>query len=320
VPGSGESRRMDAQDVVLALVVVTALAFDFTNGFHDTASAMATSIATRALKPKVAVALAAVLNFVGAFISLEVATTIAQDIVDPKSITTTIIFAGLLGGIFWNLLTWRLGIPSSSSHALIGGVVGAVIVAAGFEAVTIDGLVGKVLVPSVVAPVLALAVAASVTFVVYRRIQRRDPERIMRSFRIGQVASASLVALAHGTNDAQKTMGVIVLALVANGNLSSGASVPAWVIVAAAPRSASAPMWAAGGSSAPSGIGSPRSRRRRASQPRPRAPSSSSPHRTPAIHSRRLMSPPAPCWAPGWASAPQTCAGASPARWRPPGC
>jgi PiT family inorganic phosphate transporter len=225
---------MDAQDVVLGLVVVTALAFDFTNGFHDTANAMATSIATRALAPKVAVALAALLNFVGAFISLKVAATIAQDIVDPEAITTSIIFAGLLGAIFWNLLTWRLGIPSSSSHALIGGVVGAVIVAAGFDAVTIDGLIGKVLVPSVVAPVLALAVAASVTFVVYRRIQRRDPEQIMRSFRIGQVASASLVALAHGTNDAQKTMGVIVLALVANGNLSSAASVPAWVIVAAA--------------------------------------------------------------------------------------
>ncbi|MEA2184135.1 MAG: inorganic phosphate transporter, PiT family, partial [Solirubrobacteraceae bacterium] len=163
---------MDAQDVVLGLVVVTALAFDFTNGFHDTANAMATSIATRALAPKVAVALAALLNFVGAFISLKVAATIAQDIVDPEAITTSIIFAGLLGAIFWNLLTWRLGIPSSSSHALIGGVVGAVIVAAGFDAVTIDGLIGKVLVPSVVAPVLALAVAASVTFVVYRRIQR----------------------------------------------------------------------------------------------------------------------------------------------------
>ena len=225
---------MEAQDVVLILVVVTALAFDFTNGFHDTANAMATSIATKALSPKVAVGLAAFLNFVGAFISLKVAATIAEDIVDPNAITPAIILAGLLGGIFWNLLTWRLSIPSSSSHALIGGVVGAVIVGVGFDAVSVDGLVGEVIVPSVIAPVLALLVAATATFIVYRRIQRRDPTENKRSFRIGQVSSASLVALAHGTNDAQKTMGVITLALIANGNLSSGAGVPTWVIVAAA--------------------------------------------------------------------------------------
>jgi PiT family inorganic phosphate transporter len=225
---------MEAHDVVLALVVVIALAFDFTNGFHDTANAMATSIATKALKPKVAVGLASLLNFVGAFISLKVAATIAEDIVDPKAITPAIILAGLLGGIFWNLLTWRLSIPSSSSHALIGGVVGAVIVAAGFDAVKVDGVVGQVIVPSVIAPVLALAVAATATFIVYRRIQRRDPEQNKRSFRIGQIASASLVALAHGTNDAQKTMGVITLALIANHSLSSDASVPLWVIVTAA--------------------------------------------------------------------------------------
>jgi PiT family inorganic phosphate transporter len=225
---------MATQDVVLVLVVVTALAFDFTNGFHDTANAMATSIATKALKPKVAVGLAALLNFVGAFISLKVAATIAEDIVDPKAITPTIILAGLLGGIFWNLLTWRLSIPSSSSHALIGGVVGAVVVAAGFDAVTVDGLVGKVIVPSVIAPILAIAVAATATFIVYRRIRRRDAEQNKRSFRVGQVASASLVALAHGTNDAQKTMGVILLALIANGNLGKDADVPLWVIVAAA--------------------------------------------------------------------------------------
>ena len=230
----GETLVMEAHDVVLVLVVVTALAFDFTNGFHDTANAMATSIATRALKPRIAVGLAAVLNFVGAFISLKVAATIAEDIVDPQAITTTIILAGLLGGITWNLLTWRLGIPSSSSHALIGGVVGAVIVAAGFDAVTVDGVVGKVIVPSVIAPVLALAVAATATFFVYRRIRRRARERITEGFRIGQIASASLVALAHGTNDAQKTMGVIMLALVANGNLGKGADVPLWVIVGAA--------------------------------------------------------------------------------------
>ena len=225
---------MSSADLVIVLVVVTAIGFDFTNGFHDTANAMATSIATRALPPKVAVGLAALLNFVGAFISLKVAATIAKDIVDPDAITPAIILAGLLGGIFWNLLTWWRGIPSSSSHALIGGVVGAVVVASGFDAIEIDGLVGQVLVPGVVAPVLALAVAATVTFLIYRRIRRRDPDETKRSFRVGQIGSASLVALSHGTNDAQKTMGVITLALIANGNLPKDASVPAWVVVSAA--------------------------------------------------------------------------------------
>jgi inorganic phosphate transporter, PiT family len=225
---------MDGQDGVLVIVVVVALWFDFTNGFHDTANAMATSIATRALRPKLAVALAAVLNFVGAFISLEVAATIAEDIVDAGAVTPAVILAGLLGAIVWNLLTWRLGMPSSSSHALIGGVVGAVLVAAGADAVSADGLVGEVVVPAVLAPALALAVAATATFLVYRRMRHSDPERTRRGFRIGQIASASLVALAHGTNDAQKTMGVIMLALIANGTLGSDADVPVWVVVAAA--------------------------------------------------------------------------------------
>jgi inorganic phosphate transporter, PiT family len=225
---------MDSSDIVIALVVATALGFDFTNGFHDTANAMATSIATKAIPPKLAVGLAALLNFVGAFLSLKVAATIAEDIVNPEAITPAIILAGLLGGIFWNLLTWWRGIPSSSSHALIGGVVGAVIVAAGFDAISVDGLVGQVLVPGVIAPILALAVAATVTFIIYRRIRNRDADETKRSFRFGQLASASLVALAHGTNDAQKTMGVITLALIANGNLGKDASVPSWVVVSAA--------------------------------------------------------------------------------------
>jgi inorganic phosphate transporter, PiT family len=226
---------VDGQDIVLVLVVATALAFDFTNGFHDTANAMATSIATRALRPKVAVGLAAVLNFVGAFISLKVAATIAEGIVKADAVTPIIIFAGLLGGIFWNLLTWRLGLPSSSSHALIGGVVGAVLVAAGPDAVLGEGLVSDVLVPAVVAPVLAGAVAFAATFLVYRATRRSRPEPVRKRFRAGQVASASLVALSHGTNDAQKTMGVIVLALVANGSLpAQDPGVPAWVVVAAA--------------------------------------------------------------------------------------
>ena len=225
---------MDSSDIVIALVVLTALAFDFTNGFHDTANAMATSIATRALPPRAAVALAAVLNFAGAFLSLKVAATVAEDIVKPDAITPAIILAGLLGGIFWNLLTWWRGIPSSSSHALIGGVIGAVVVAAGFDAVLADGLIGQVLVPAVIAPVLALAVAGTATFIVYRRIRDRDPAETQRSFRVGQVASASLVALSHGTNDAQKTMGVITLALIANGDLAKGAGVPTWVVVSCA--------------------------------------------------------------------------------------
>jgi inorganic phosphate transporter, PiT family len=217
-------------DAVLILVIVVALAFDFTNGFHDTANAMATSIATRALPPRAAVGLAAVLNFVGAFLSLKVAATIAEDIVDAGAITPTIVFAGLLGGIFWNLITWRLGLPSSSSHALIGGVVGAVLVAAGPEAVLFDGVLGEVLVPAVLAPILAITVAAVATFLIYRLLSKRS----QRAFQRGQLASASLVALSHGTNDAQKTMGVITLALIAGGTLDEGASTPTWVIIAAA--------------------------------------------------------------------------------------
>ncbi len=226
---------MDSSTIVVILVVIVALGFDFTNGFHDTANAMATSIATRALKPKVAVGIASVLNFVGAFLSLNVAATIAEDIVRPDAITPAIILAGLLGGVFWNLITWRLGIPSSSSHALIGGVIGAVVVASGFDAVLADGVLGKVLIPAVLAPILAFGVAGTATFLVYKRVGGRDGDTTKRSFKAGQIASASLVALAHGTNDAQKTMGVITLALVANGTLS-GASpdVPFWVILLAA--------------------------------------------------------------------------------------
>ena len=226
---------MDSSDVILALVVVTALAFDFTNGFHDTANAMATSIATKALSPKVAVTISAVLNFVGAFLSLKVAATIAQDVVQPDAVTPAVIFAGLLGGIFWNLATWRLGLPSSSSHALIGGVVGAVVVASGWDGVQSDGVFGEVIIPAILAPILAGVVATIATLIVYKGIQtRRDSEHVKRSFKLGQIASASLVSLAHGTNDAQKTMGVITLALIANGNLGEKADTPTWVIIAAA--------------------------------------------------------------------------------------
>ncbi|MFF0573648.1 inorganic phosphate transporter [Streptosporangium saharense] len=225
---------MDSNTVLLGVVVATALAFDFTNGFHDTANAMATSIATGALRPKIAVALAAILNFLGAFLSLAVAATIATGIVEAGAITLTVVFAGLVGGLAWNLLTWYFGIPSSSSHALIGGVVGATLIAAGTSAVKGAGIVSKVLIPAVLAPLAAILVATIGTFLVYV-ITRKVPDGIRtKGFRIGQIGSASLVSLAHGTNDAQKTMGIITLALIANGTLGKDAGPPLWVIVCSA--------------------------------------------------------------------------------------
>jgi PiT family inorganic phosphate transporter len=227
---------VDAADIIIALVVVTALGFDFTNGFHDTANAMATTIATGALKPKLAVTIAAILNFVGAFISLKVAATVAEGIVKGDVITPSVVFGGLIGAIVWNLGTWWFGLPSSSSHALIGGVVGATVVASGTDAVLGDGIVSKVIVPALISPLLAGAIAALGVFLVYAMVKRFQEERAEREFRWAQVASSSMVALAHGTNDAQKTMGVISLALIANGNIKGGDAfdVPTWVVVACA--------------------------------------------------------------------------------------
>src|SRR4051794_25674366 len=222
-------------DIILVIVVATALAFDFTNGFHDTANAVATSISTRALPPRTAVTIASLLNFAGAFISLEVAATIASGIVNPDAITTTIVFAGLVGAIAWNLATWWFGLPSSSSHALIGGVVGAAFVAQGSSAVEGDGLVEKVAIPALIAPTLAFAVAGLSILVAYRIVGRLRPGPVNRGFRLGQIVSGSMLALAHGTNDAQKTMGVIALALVAHGNLpASDPTPPDWVVISAA--------------------------------------------------------------------------------------
>ena len=223
-----------SNDVVIVIVVATALLFDFTNGFHDTANVVATSISTHAMPPRVAVAYAAIFNFAGAFISLAVAATVAKDVVDAGAITPTVVFAGLVGAIAWNLTTWYFGLPSSSSHALIGGVVGSAFVAAGADAVLGDGVLGKVLIPAVVAPVLAFVVGAVAINLVYGIVGRERPGPVNRGFRYGQVISGGLLALAHGTNDAQKTMGVITLALIANGNLSSDASVPTWVVISAA--------------------------------------------------------------------------------------
>ena len=220
-----------SNDVVLALVIITGLSFDFTNGFHDTANAMATSIATRALGPRTAVGLSAVLNLVGAFLSLSVAATIASGLVQTGLVTLTVVFAGLIGAIVWNLLTWLLGIPSSSSHALIGGVIGSMLAAAGSHAIKWQGLASKVIIPAVLAPVIAALVATVGTYLVYRIARSMREGGRGRGFRAGQIGSASLVSLAHGTNDAQKTMGIITLALIANGTLAAGATTPFWVVV-----------------------------------------------------------------------------------------
>ena len=220
---------------LLIIVVITALAFDFTNGFHDTANAMATSIASGALKPKVAVTLSAVLNLVGAFMSTAVAATIAKGLIDGHIVTLELVFAGLVGGIVWNLLTWLLGIPSSSSHALIGGIVGATIAAVGGHGVIWKGITSKAIIPAVVSAILAILVGAVATWLVYRLTRGLSESRTEAGFRRGQIGSASLVSLAHGTNDAQKTMGVIFLALMTYGSVSKTASTPPlWVIVACA--------------------------------------------------------------------------------------
>ena len=225
---------MSEADLILYIVVGTALVFDFTNGFHDTANVVATSISTRAMSPRLAVGYAAILNFVGAFISLEVAATVADAVVAADAITPTVVFAGLIGAIAWNLATWYFGLPSSSSHALIGGVVGAAFAAAGPDAVLVDGVVGKVMVPAVVAPALAFFVGVGAIVICYRMVGRQRPGPVTRGFRWGQVISGGLLALAHGTNDAQKTMGIIALALIAHGELAQGSDPPTWVIVSAA--------------------------------------------------------------------------------------
>ncbi len=224
---------MDAGDIIVGLVVAAGVSFDFTNGFHDTANAMATTIATGALPPKVAVGIAAVLNFVGAFISLSVAATVAEGIVEAGAITPVVVLGGLIGAISWNLATWWFGIPSSSSHALIGGVIGATLVAAGGSAVEVEGIISKVIIPAAISPVLAGLLAAIGVSIIYLLIRAFQEDRAEREFRWLQVASSSMVALAHGTNDAQKTMGVISLALIANGSIQGGANfeVPTWVVI-----------------------------------------------------------------------------------------
>src|SRR4051794_29950947 len=186
------------------------------------------------MSPRVAVAMSASLNFLGAFLSLEVAATIATGIVDTGSVTLLTVFAGLVGAIAWNLATWGLGLPASSSHALIGGMIGATIAAQGTGAVLWDGVVEKVAVPAIIAPALALLAAGMAILIIYRIVGRQSPGVVSRGFRLGQIVSGALFSLSHGTNDAQKTMGIIFLALVANGNLPASADVPVWVIISSA--------------------------------------------------------------------------------------
>ncbi|MFF9003759.1 anion permease [Streptomyces achromogenes] len=224
---------MESFSLILAIVVVTALAFDFTNGFHDTANAMATTISTGALKPKIAVTMSAALNLAGAFLSVEVANTISKGLVDETGIRPEVIFAALVGAILWNLLTWLVGLPSSSSHALMGGLVGATVASAGFDAVHGGVLVTKVLLPAVAAPVVAGLASFLATRLSYGVGGTGDTEASRKGYRAGQIASAGLVSLAHGTNDAQKTMGIITLALIAGGSLAPGSNPPTWVILSA---------------------------------------------------------------------------------------
>ncbi|MFE2939879.1 anion permease [Streptomyces sp. NPDC059255] len=227
---------MEHITLLLAIVIVTALVFDFTNGFHDTANAMATTISTGALKPKVAVGMSAVLNLVGAFLSVEVAKTISGGLINEQGIRTEVIFAALVGAILWNLFTWLLGLPSSSSHALFGGLIGATLMSVGTSGVNGGVVITKVLIPALAAPVvagLAALLATRLTYRIGQAVNDGDDRVTAKGYRAGQIASAGLVSLAHGTNDAQKTMGVITLALVTGGVLAPGSNPPLWVIVSA---------------------------------------------------------------------------------------
>jgi inorganic phosphate transporter, PiT family len=252
---------VSAETFVLWLVVVTALGFDFTNGFHDTGNAMATSIATGALKPKIAVGISAVANLVGAFLSVSVALTVTNAVVKTisaakpatktsaaapahlvhQNLLLAIVFAGLIGGIIWNLVTWLLSLPSSSSHALFGGLIGSAIASLGWNGVNwagdgtkLDGVIGKIILPAIASPFVAAICAATATYFIYR-VTTGVADRFLNSgFRWGQIGTATLVSLAHGTNDAQKTMGVITLALLATGHWTSFSTIPFWVKLACA--------------------------------------------------------------------------------------
>src|SRR5919206_2500135 len=217
---------------LLVIVVAVALGFDFTNGFHDTANAVATSVSTRALSPRVAVAIAAVANLAGAFVTTAVAKTVGKGIIDTGLANEKTVLAALIGAIVWNLITWWLGLPSSSSHALIGGLVGAALVQSGSKGVQWHGLAHNIAIPAVAAPAIAFAAAFTLLLAIYWLFATITPGVANRTFRLGQLASGTWVAFTHGANDAQKTMGVIALALFESGRISHF-YIPTWVIVAA---------------------------------------------------------------------------------------
>jgi inorganic phosphate transporter, PiT family len=225
---------VSTNDALLAVVIVIALGFDFTNGFHDTANAVATSVSTRAVSPRVAVTVAAIANLLGAFVTVAVAKTIAKGIIDGQLATMQTLLAALIGAIAWNLITWRLGLPSSSSHALIGGLVGAALVQSGTSGVEWHGLTQKVILPAVLAPAIAFTAAFVLLLAIYWVFQSIRPSVANRGFRLGQLVTGTWVAFVHGSNDAQKTMGVMALALVLHdhGNVAA-LTVPTWVKVAA---------------------------------------------------------------------------------------
>lgn len=231
---------MEVITLTVVLVIALALFFDFTNGFHDTANAMATPIATGALKPKTAVALAAILNLIGALLSTEVAKTVSGGIIHEEQISADffpfVIFAGLIGAIFWNMLTWLLGLPSSSSHALFGGLLGATIIGVGYASVNVPGVLSKIILPALLSPLTAAVVAFVATKIAYGMTRRYDRKPNGRDgFRRGQIFTSSLVALAHGTNDAQKTMGIITLLLITVGWQSAAHHEPQlWVVLSCA--------------------------------------------------------------------------------------
>jgi PiT family inorganic phosphate transporter len=221
-------------DVLLVAVVVIALGFDFTNGFHDTANAIATSVGTRALTPRLAVLIASVANLAGAFVTTAVAKNIATGIIDANLATMQTLLAALFGAIAWNLLTWWFGLPSSSSHALIGGLVGAALVQSGEAGVEWHGLAHNVVIPAIFAPAIAFAAAFLLLLLLYWVFRWLHPGFASRGFRLGQLGTGTWVAFTHGANDAQKTMGVIALALVLhdNGNVAD-LTIPTWVKVSA---------------------------------------------------------------------------------------
>jgi PiT family inorganic phosphate transporter len=220
--------------LALIIVIVVALGFDFVNGFHDAANSIATVVSTRVLSPRIAVAWAAFFNFAAFLVfGTKVAATIATGVVEPGSITLAVVFAGLIGAIGWNLVTFFLGLPTSSSHALVGGIAGAAVASAGWHVLETDGL-RKIGVFIVLSPLIGLALALIVTIAIYWAFHRvHNVDRLNRGFRSGQLVSAAAFSLGHGANDAQKTMGVIFAVLIAEGHLSAQSEIPLWVVLSA---------------------------------------------------------------------------------------